>query len=174
MTSDRIPAAPGRTAPKSPRRWLMGAALAAAFLAGGVTTAGLGAAAQDMASHGAMGLTRPEMAHAMIAAHIAKVLDAVGATPEQKTKIGGILRSGFAPLTALHGDMRQDHARWHELMTAPTINRAALESLRAGEIARLDKATRPMVQSIADALEVLTPDQRARLAAMGKEGHGPS
>ena len=157
------------------RRWLTGVALAAAFLAGGVTTgavAAAAAAAQGMAMHHMMG--GPAEMHARAMAHVFRMLDQVGASADQKARIETILRAGFEPMASLHNEMRQTHAGLHTILSAPTIDRAALEQLRAGEIARIDQASRTMTGALADAVEVLRPDQRAKLATLMAEPHHPS
>lgn len=159
------------------RRWLAGVALAAAFVAGGVTLPLVAAYAQDAAQHQAMhhGMGRgPGGMHAMAMAHVGKVLDEVGASADQKSRIEAILHAGFAPMAALHGDMTRTHAGLHAILTAPTIDRAALEQLRAAEIAKLDDASRAMTKALADAAEVLTPEQRARLATLMAQHRPPS
>jgi protein CpxP len=158
------------------RRWFAGAALAAAFVAGGLTlplvTAYAADAAADGGMHHMMGHGHGDM-HAMAMAHVSKVLDEVGASADQKSRIEAILHAGFAPMASLHADMAKTHAGLHAILTAPTIDRAALEQLRAAEIARLDEATRTMTKAIADAAEVLTPEQRAKLATLMAQ-HRPS
>jgi Spy/CpxP family protein refolding chaperone len=71
----------------------------------------------------------------------------------------------FEGMRPMHGGMEQAHAELHGLLTAPTIDRAALERLRARHIAEIDQASRTMVSAMADAAEVLTPALRARLRA---------
>ena len=56
-------------------------------------------------------------------------------------------------------------------MTAPSIDRARLESLRAEQIKSLDEASKRLVTAISDAAEVLTPEQRAALAKQIEEHH---
>lgn len=60
------------------------------------------------------------------------------------------------------------------IFSAPTIDRAALEQARAGEIAKLDQVSRTMTTSLADAGDVPTPEQRAKLATLVAERHTPS
>jgi Spy/CpxP family protein refolding chaperone len=110
--------------------------------------------------------------HGMPMAHVAKMLDEVGASAEQKSRIEAILRAGFAPMADMHSDMAKTHAGLHAILTAPTIDRAALEQLRASEVARIDQASRSATKAIADAAEVLTPEQRAKLATL-MAGHRP-
>ena len=163
----------------APRRpWLGVAALAATFVAGGLTLPLVTAYAQDAASAGAMhqmmgnGHGQGAM-HAMAMAHVGKMLDQVGASADQKSRIHAILQAGFAPMAGVHADMAKAHGSLHAILTAPTVDRAALEQLRAAEIARLDEASRTMTKAIADAAEVLTPEQRAKLATLVAQ-HGPS
>ena len=54
--------------------------------------------------------------------------------------------------------------QFHEAMTAPSIDRARLESLRAEQIKSFDETSKRLVTAISDAAEVLTPEQRAALA----------
>ena len=153
--------------------WLAGVALAAAFVLGGVASAGLAVAAEGMAMHHIV-IGGPGGMHGQMMAHLTKMLDAVGASPEQKTKIDGILHAGLAPMSGMHAEMERTHAALHAIFAAPTIDRAALEQLRAAELARLDQNSRAMVAAIADAAEVLTPEQRTKLAAIIAERHKSS
>jgi Spy/CpxP family protein refolding chaperone len=134
------------------------------------------AAAQDAATNSAMHhmMSGHGGMHAMTMAHVGKMLDQVGASSEQKSRIEAILRAGFAPMSGLHQEMAQSHASLHAILTAPTIDRAALEQLRAADVAKIDEATRVMTKSLADAAEVLTPDQRAKLSAKMAEHNRPS
>ena len=67
--------------------------------------------------------------------------------------------------------MEQGHHQLLALITAPTIDRAALENLRAEHIAAADRASKVLAQALADAADVLTPAQRAKLGAMAAEHH---
>ena len=160
---------------KSPlRRWLAPIALAGAFIGGGVTLPILAAQAQEAGMHAMMGGPGHGGMHAMMMGHFQQMLDKVGATPAQKTKLEAILHAGFESMSGMHDDMQQTHARLHALLTAPTIDRNALEQLRAAEIAHVDQASRKMVKAMADAAEVLSPEQRSKLATMMQADHPPS
>ncbi|HEY2662487.1 MAG TPA: Spy/CpxP family protein refolding chaperone [Caulobacteraceae bacterium] len=153
------------------RRLLLGAAFAATFVAGGLVMSGAPAIAMEMAmehgmgGHGGMGGMKA--AHA----HIERLLTQVDATPEQKAKIETILKEAFHSMGPLHEKMASTHADLHRLLAAPTIDRAALEQLRAARIADIDQASKTTVQALADAAEVLTPEQRAKLATLMAEHH---
>jgi Spy/CpxP family protein refolding chaperone len=152
------------------RRLMVGAAFAATFVAGGLVMSGAPALAMTMmedgmGGHGGM--------HAMARAHFEKLLNQVDATPEQKAKIGVIVKTAFQSMASLHQSMEETHRDLHQLLAAPTIDRGALESLRAARMADLDQASKTLVQAMAEAAEVLTPEQRAKMANLMAEQHHP-
>jgi len=154
------------------RGWLRRTALAAALVASGATLPILVASAQGVGMHAMMhGPMGGGDMHAMAMSDVTQMLDAVGASEDQKTKIGSILHAGFEPMAKLHGDMANTHKALHGILAAPAVDRAALEQLRAAEIARIDSASRAATGAMADAAEVLRPDQRAKLATLAAE-HG--
>ncbi|HEY5072624.1 MAG TPA: Spy/CpxP family protein refolding chaperone [Caulobacteraceae bacterium] len=162
---DSAPAAPKpRRLGVGLRRVALGAAFAATFFAGGLVMSGPSAAALGMAmDHAGMGAHGGM--HAMAGAHIEKMLTQVGATPDQKARIETILHTAFASMAPMHAKMADTHRDLARLLTAPVIDRGALEELRASRLADFDRASRAIVGGMADAAEVLTPEQRARLAA---------
>ena len=162
------PAAP-RRAGGLLRRLLLGAAFAATFVAGGLIMSGAPASAltlameDGMGGHGGM--------HAMARAHFEKLLTQVDATPEQKARIDAIVKTAFQSMAPLHQRMEATHRDLHQLLAAPTLDRAALENLRAARMADLDQASKTLVQAMADAAEVLTPEQRAKMASLMAAQH---
>jgi Spy/CpxP family protein refolding chaperone len=62
--------------------------------------------------------------------------------------------------------------QFHEVISAPSIDRARLESLRAEQVKSLDEASKRLVTAISDAAEILTPEQRAKLVAEFDNHHG--
>lgn len=158
--------------PLRSRTWLRRTGLAIALVASGAALPMVVASAQGtaMQMHGMM---HGGDMHAMAMSHITQMLDEVGASDDQKAKIGSILHAGFEPMASLHKDMANTHDALHKLLSAPTVDRAAIEQLRAAEIARLDSASRVATAAMADAAEVLRPDQRAKLASVAAaHGHG--
>ncbi len=152
------------------RGLLLGAAFAATFVAGGLIMSGAPAVAMEMAMEHGMhggGMHGMGMAHA----HIERLLTQVDATPEQKAKIEAIFKTAFQSLKPLHEKLEGAHGDLHRLLAAPTIDRSALEQLRAARIADVDQASKTLVQAAADAAEVLSPDQRAKLATLMAEHH---
>jgi protein CpxP len=152
------------------KKWVLGAVMATAFLAGGLTVSGLAAFADDAGAHGMMA-GGDGHGHMEAMAHMTAALTAVGATADQKARIGTILHAGLKPIMDVHHGMGELHGSLLKLLTASTIDRGALEQMRAAQIAELDQASRTATQALADAAEVLTPDQRAKLAGMIAEHH---
>jgi Spy/CpxP family protein refolding chaperone len=152
--------------PNRMRRW----ALAGGLLAGLATAgAALGwhatAGAHGPRGHfgGSFDMSDPAAMSRRLDAMVGWVLADIDATQEQRDKIGAIAKAAaadLAPLRQQHIDARRQSI---ELLKQPTIDRAALEQLRAQQLQLGDTASRRMVQALADAAEVLTPDQRAKL-----------
>jgi protein CpxP len=103
--------------------------------------------------------------------HMQAMLTKIGASDSQKQQIEGILKPAFDDMKAAHDAHSAAFQQFHEVITAPSIDRARLESLRADQIKSLDEASKRLVTAISDAAEVLTPDQRAALAKQIEEHH---
>ena len=61
-----------------------------------------------------------------------------------------------------------------DLLKAPTIDRAAIEGLRSQQMAVADAISKRVSTAFADTAEVLTPEQRVKLAErmQSHRGHG--
>ncbi|MBX3572931.1 MAG: Spy/CpxP family protein refolding chaperone [Mesorhizobium sp.] len=100
-----------------------------------------------------------------------KVMDEIGASAEQQDKIFAIVDKTRAELRPMGREFRGMREEVAALLTAPTIDRAAVEALRAKRIAEVDEASKKAVAAVIEAAEVLTPEQRAKLAAEMKDRH---
>jgi protein CpxP len=104
--------------------------------------------------------------------HLQTMLTKIGATDAQKAQIEGLLEPAFEEMKSAHQAHSAAFKQFHDEITAPSIDRARLESLRAGQLKSMDEASRRFVVSIADAAEVLSPEQRAALAKQMIKHHG--
>lgn len=171
--------------PSAVRRLLFGAAFAASLAAAGlVPPTAASARQQDAAAQAGMGDQMGDQAGGRMGDHggrrghglharVDRMLTVAGATPTQKAKIQQILKSAFEQSEPLRRKAADAHRELGRLLTAPRIDRAAIERARADHISALDQSGRIMVKAFADAAEVLSPEQRARIAAAMAERRRP-
>jgi Spy/CpxP family protein refolding chaperone len=114
--------------------------------------------------HGGWEQMDPEVMGKRIEAMTALRLAEIDATTEQKSRIAAIMKAAANDLSPLRGQGRDLRRKSMQLLAAPTIDRAQLEAVRAQQIQLHETASRRMLQARADAAEVLTPEQRAKLA----------
>ena len=147
-------------APRSRRPWKIAAALA---LVAGV--AGTSVAVGGPVLHGHRG--HMAMSPAAMDAHIDKMVEecGAGASADQKARLSVIAKAAVADVRPAHEELRKGHARLHELLAAPAIDRAALEQLRAAQVRRMDAISRRLLAAVEEGADVLTPDQRKQCAA---------
>ena len=122
---------------------------------------------QSMGHHGFMGSHGMEM-HLD---HIQAMLGRVGASDAQKAQINEKLESAFNDMKAAHERHSQVMDDFHQLLLAPSVDRAKIESLRGAQIKAMDEASKRLVGAIEDASEILTPDQRTALAQEIRKHH---
>ena len=96
----------------------------------------------------------------------------VDATPEQQQKLAAIAKDAAKDLAPLRGQAMETRRQAIELLSAPNVDRAAIEKLRATKIQHADNASRRLARALADAAEVLTPEQRKTLAQRAARWHG--
>ena len=89
----------------------------------------------------------------------------IDATDEQKQRLAPIVKQAAKDLLPLREKMQAARKQAIELLTGDTIDRGAIEALRAEQLQLAEQASRRIAQSLADAAEVLTTAQRKELAA---------
>lgn len=168
-TPSHAPSHASSHTPRSGRRWLIAAALAVAVGAAGASVANVGAGLFIHAGHGAHAGRMP-MDPAAFDTHIDTLVEHLpaGASVDQKARVGAIAKAAIADLRPAHEQLRTAHAQARALLLAPTIDRAALEQLRATQMQHADIISRRILAAVEDAAEVLTPAQRAAFAGHAK------
>jgi Spy/CpxP family protein refolding chaperone len=105
-----------------------------------------------------------------------RALDRLDASDEQSAAIRTIVMATIDDLDAARGDLGNGRAEFLELMTATPIDRDALERLRVAHVERVNEMSQIVAASLADVMDVLTPEQRAQLEEHfaehdGRHGH---
>ena len=93
--------------------------------------------------------------------HMAIELDA---TADQQVKIANIAKAAVGNLRTLREKAQVARTQAVTLLTAPTIDRTAVERLRAEQIGLAETASKRIAQALTDAAEVLNPEQRRKVA----------
>lgn len=150
------------------------------FRLAGVTTAaaGLGTLAFGALAHGrrGRGASDPAQMEERLDRMLERAFETIEATPEQKAKIEPMVKQAAAELRPLREQARNARREGLKLFSADTIDRGAIERLRAQQIQATDAASKRFTQALTDVAEVLTPEQRktlaARVARRGGHRHG--
>jgi Spy/CpxP family protein refolding chaperone len=142
---------------RSTRRWIIAAVLAVAT--GAAAFAAAGPALHAHRDHKAMS---PEAFKAHIETMIAQC--AADAGSDRKARLTAVANAAVDELQPMHAQFVQDHARVHALLSAPVVDRAALEQWRAGQIQQIDSMSRRVLAAAEDVAELLTPEQRTSCA----------
>lgn len=132
-----------------------------------VVAGALAYAHQDGGHHTAMRLQQEQHLE-----RFAGMLAKVEASDAQKVQIDGLLRGAFVNVGALRDGHHAALGQMHELLFAPSIDRARIEALRAEQIRSLDQASKDLVAAFQAAAEVLSAEQRAALAQEMRRIHG--
>ena len=179
MSDQTTPTPPLPTAPSdSPRRRFFRRAAIATVVATLATGVGLKAFAWG---HGGGGWHRGGFmgAHldpARLDEHLDRMLKhlyvEVDATPAQQQQLGPIVKAAARDLLPMRDRMREARQQAVALLSEPTVDRAALEVLRAGQLQLAEQASRRLTQALADVADVLTPEQRKQLAERMGRWHG--
>ena len=132
---------------------------------------GLGALAVVIAAGAAWayGPGRDFMMKQMISKRVAEAEDWIQATPQQRAQIEQSRDTVIGTLEARHKERGEAHQQLAQLLTADKLNPDDLYALvnqRAQDMQELAKVIVPEIVKVHD---VLTPEQRATLAAKAKE-----
>ncbi|MGF3024587.1 periplasmic heavy metal sensor [Methylobacterium aquaticum] len=92
-----------------------------------------------------------------------RALDAVGATSEQENRVHDVIASAAAALAKEGAPIADTRQRLVELLKAPTVDRSAVEALRAEMVRSIDARSRIVAGALVDAAGQLSAEQRTKL-----------
>ena len=150
--------------------WAAITAAVLALVAAGLFASADGANAMGRGHWGHHGNHDPEAMKEHLALGVEMMLRHVDASDDQKDRATEIAESAFDALVPMLSTHRDGREQMVALLSEETIDREALEALRAELVARFDTASRTLAGSLADLAETLTPEQRAELLEHGR-GH---
>jgi Spy/CpxP family protein refolding chaperone len=91
------------------------------------------------------------------------------ASPEQQDKLTTIVKGAISDLAPLRAQMRAQREEGLRLLRADHVDRDAVERLRAEQMRLADGMSRRVSTALADAADVLTPQQRQKIAGRLEE-----
>jgi Spy/CpxP family protein refolding chaperone len=108
-----------------------------------------------------------------------RMFDRIKATPEQREKIRNLMSNSKLELRAQHQARMDNRSAMSTALAAATIDRVAIEKLRAAQLAQVEAQSRKRTETMIAIAEVLSPEQRQEMAKMmargdkrGHRGHG--
>jgi len=103
--------------------------------------------------------------------HVAIEIDA---TAEQQDKLRALVKGAVKDLVPMRDKARDARAKARGLLTQDKVDRAEIEKFRAEQLALADAFSKRVSQAIGEAAEILTPEQRRKLAdRLPPGGFGP-
>ena len=151
---------------------LLGAAIVGGFLLTGSPAVAAGKLMGGMGHFGHHGgPPNPEVARERAGFAIDWVLSRVDASEDQREQIKAIVGNSIEDLFPLVDQHKNSRESFVAEFSNPTIDRDALEQLRKNGLEMADQASTRLVSAVADAAEVLTPEQRNDLIELAQKFH---
>jgi Spy/CpxP family protein refolding chaperone len=112
------------------------------------------------------------MSPGVIERRVNRVLGVVDASTEQKQKVRAVFEKAANDLYAMRNKRTENRRAMAEALAAATIDRAKVEQLRTDRMKLADASSKRLTDAVVEAAEVLTPAQRADLAARFQRRRG--
>ena len=110
---------------------------------------------------GSMSAAEREKQIARMVGHLAVEIDA---TDEQQEKLVTLIKSVADDMLPMKEKMRESREEAIKILTAATVDRAALETMRVEKLAEADTISKNLTKAVADAAEILAAEQRQTVA----------
>ena len=177
MTTTQIPQ-PSTPGEEKPRRRFVRRVAIATVIAGLASGIGIKALAQG-GGHGGWhrgGFMGAALDPAMVDERLDRMLKhlyvEIDATEAQKQQLAPIVKGAARDLLPLRAKLHDARRQAVELLSRESVDRAALETLRADQLRLAEQASMRFTQALADVADVLTPEQRKQLAERIGRWHG--
>ena len=120
--------------------------------------------------HGGLGAAiDPAKVDAQVERMIKHFAVEVDATPAQRDKLSVIAKAAAHDLLPMRDKLQAARQQAIALAGGQSVDRAGMEKLRSEQIALADIASKRVTLALADAAEVLTPQQRQKIAGHMKD-----
>lgn len=117
------------------------------------------------------GARSPEAMREHVQVGVKWALRSVDATEDQQQRVSGILTGALDDALKLKDRHRENREAFATALAGATVDRAALEEARKAELALAEEGSQLLVKTLADAAEVLTPEQRKELLEYAHRFH---
>jgi protein CpxP len=101
-----------------------------------------------------------------------RLASATDASSDQRQKMNAIAQAAAQDVLSLRQRHRAGREQLRALLTAPSIDRGKLETLRAEQMKLAEEASKRITTAVADIAEVLNPAQREELGRMLERHRG--
>ena len=139
-----------------------------ALLAGSLAA---GAAAPAFAKADGAGFD-PARFQQHIEKRVDKALGGTTATADQKKQVTAILQAAFTDMKGLRDKRVETRKALQDAMSAPTIDPAKIEAIRAEQMKTMDESSKRFTKALIDAGNVLNAEQRQAFFKAWNERHG--
>ena len=113
----------------------------------------------------------PEMMSARIEFATDWLLSRIDATDEQRQRVKAIVQATVQDLGQVRDQHIQNRQMLLQALAQPTIDRTALEDIRQAGLHLVDTASARIITALEDVADVLTPEQRTKLAEFTNRWH---
>jgi Spy/CpxP family protein refolding chaperone len=103
--------------------------------------------------------------------HFDRLLSAANATDAQKAQIKAAWDAARPQLQTVRDERMKLHQQLQQALAAPTIDTTKVETLRRQSVQLMDKASAITTQAFVTSAQVLTPEQRQKVATALDQRH---
>jgi periplasmic protein CpxP/Spy len=142
----------------------LAAGLTGAFASSALSQHGFGFGPPGWHGRGFMGRMDPAQIEDRADRAVRHLAIEIDATNEQQERLRAVVKSAVKDLLPMRDQAQSARLRGRELLVKPDLDRAAIEAFRAEHMALADAFSRRIAQALGDVAEILTLEQRRKVA----------